>query len=96
MYKFCKTILNTFFLLSTVIYGQKTVEDIEINKNIKNILIMHKELVSIPNLPKDKEMMLKNINWVAKQYTDLDFKTSLLESSTLPILIAEKITLNFL
>ena len=75
MYKFCKTILNTFFLLSTVIYGQKTVEDIEINKNIKNILIMHKELVSIHNLPKDKEMMLKNINWVAKQYTDLDFKT---------------------
>ena len=91
MYKFRKTILNTFFLLSTIIYGQKTVEDIEINKNIKNILIMHKELVSIPNLPKDKEMMLKNINWVAKQYTDLDFKTSLLESSTLPILIAEKI-----
>jgi len=91
MYKFCKTILNTFFLLSTIIYGQKTVGDIQININIKNVLIMHKELVSIPNLPKDKEMMLKNINWVAKQYMDLDFKTSLLESSTLPILIAEKI-----
>ena len=52
---------------------------------------MHKELVSIPNLPKNKGLMLENINWVAKQYDDLDFKTSLLETNTLPILIAEKI-----
>ncbi|WP_232225379.1 M20/M25/M40 family metallo-hydrolase [Christiangramia salexigens] len=52
---------------------------------------MHKELVSIPNLPENKELMLKNINWVADQYDQLDFKTSLLETSTLPILLAEKV-----
>ena len=92
MRSFSKTILSAFFVfLVTAIYGQKTKEDIQINKNIKSTLMMHKELVSIPNLPKNKGLMLENINWVAKQYDDLDFKTSLLETNTLPILIAEKI-----
>ena len=92
MCNFSKTIQSAFFVfLTTVIYGQKTEEYLQIDKNIKNTLMMHKELVSIPNLPKNKGLMLKNINWVAKQYQGLDFKTSLLETSTLPILIAEKI-----
>ncbi|MBA22362.1 MAG: acetylornithine deacetylase [Flavobacteriales bacterium] len=92
MCNFFKTILSAFFVfLTTVIYGQKTEEYLQIDKNIKNTLMMHKELVSIPNLPKNKGLMLKNINWVAKQYQGLDFKTALLETSTLPILIAEKI-----
>ena len=92
MRSFSKTILSAFFVfLVTAIYGQKTKEDIQINKNIKSTLMMHKELVSIPNLPKNKGLMLENINWVARQYDDLDFKTSLLETNTLPILIAEKI-----
>lgn len=61
------------------------------DEHFKNILLMHKELVSIPNLPENKEKMVENINWVAKQYQALDFKTSLLESSTLPLLFVEKI-----
>ena len=89
MCNFFKTILSALFVfLTTVIYGQKTEEYLQIDKNIKNTLMMHKELVSIPNLPKNKGLMLKNINWVAKQYQGLDFKTALLETSTLPILIA--------
>jgi acetylornithine deacetylase/succinyl-diaminopimelate desuccinylase-like protein len=56
----------------------------------KNTLLLHKEFVSIPNLPENNELMLENINWVAEQYDALGFKTSLLSSSTLPILIAEK------
>lgn len=66
-------------------------QDILIDKNFKNTLLLHKELVSIPNLPKNKSLMLDNINWVSKQYEELNFKTTQLPSSTLPILIAEKI-----
>jgi len=58
---------------------------------LKITLLRPKELVSIPNLPQNHEGMLKNINWVANQYNKLDFKTSLLETSTLPILLAEKV-----
>ncbi|MFT6808826.1 MAG: acetylornithine deacetylase/succinyl-diaminopimelate desuccinylase-like protein [Saprospiraceae bacterium] len=45
----------------------------------------------MPNLPENKELMLENINWVAEKYDDLEFKTSLLSSSTLPVLLAEKV-----
>ena len=72
-------------LLAQNISGQLT------DQQFKNTLLMHKELVSIPNLPENKEKMLENINWVAMQYQSLDFKTSLLESTTLPLLLVEKI-----
>lgn len=58
--------------------------------HFKKTLALHKELVSIPNLPENPDLMLKNINWVADRYQKLDFKTSLLESSSLPILLVEK------
>lgn len=84
-------LLLAFFLycIPFLIYGQ-TNDDKSINDNFKDILLQHKEFVSIPNLPKDKDLMLKNINWVAKLYDNLDFKTTLLKSNTLPILLAEK------
>ncbi len=92
MYIFSKTVLSVIFaFLTGIIYGQSIDEDIQINKNIKNTLMMHKELVSIPNLPNNKDLMLQNINWVSHNYSDLGFKTSLLQTITLPILIAEKI-----
>lgn len=65
--------------------------ELHINNNFKNTLLLHKEFVSIPNLPQNKELMLENINWVANQYKTLDFKTTLLPTSTIPILITEKI-----
>ncbi|MFC4634497.1 M20/M25/M40 family metallo-hydrolase [Dokdonia ponticola] len=61
-----------------------------INDGLKSTLLLHKEFLSIPNLPENKEVMLKNIQWAAKKYDALDFKTTFLETSTLPILIAEK------
>lgn len=60
------------------------------DQEFKNILLQHKEFVSIPNLPSNKDLMLENINWVAQKYEELDFKTELLPSSTLPILFVEK------
>jgi acetylornithine deacetylase/succinyl-diaminopimelate desuccinylase-like protein len=61
------------------------------DQDFKDILLLHKELVSIPNLPENNKLMLKNINWVANQYQKLDFKTTLLASTTLPLLLAEKV-----
>ncbi len=60
------------------------------DQHFKKTLALHKELVSIPNLPDDPALMLKNINWVAERYQKLDFKSSLLETSSLPILLVEK------
>ena len=60
------------------------------DQHFKKTLALHKELVSIPNLPDDPALMLKNINWVADRYQKLNFKTSLLETSSLPILLVEK------
>ena len=71
-------------------YAQFNIDEY-IDQNLGNILSQHKELVSIPNLPENKDLMHKNINWVTDQYNQLDFETKLLPSSTLPILLAQKI-----
>ena len=84
-----KAYLPFLILVSFISYGQANYEA-TIDENFKNTLLLHKEFVSIPNLPENRDLMLKNIHWVAGQYDDLGFKTSLLTSSTLPILIAEK------
>ncbi len=77
-------IFTPFVMLSQS--NTRTISD----EDFKNILLLHKELVSIPNLPEDQDLMLKNINWVANEYKKLDFKTALLPSTTLPILLVEK------
>ena len=77
-------------LISAVCYGQSEYDAL-INNNFKNTLQQHRELVSIPNLPQHRETMMQNIDWVAQQYQQLGFTTSLLPSSTLPILLAERV-----
>jgi len=64
--------------------------DAMIQDNLKDIVKQHKDFVSIPNLPEDKNSMLKNIHWVADNYKTLGFKVNLLESSTLPLLLLER------
>ena len=58
-------------LFPFVVNGQSE-DERHINANFKNTLLLHKEFVSIPNLPQNKELMLDNINWVANQYKMLD------------------------
>ena len=88
---FSRTFYVTFFVLFPLVVFAQLNADAVIDQGFKNTLLLHKELVSIPNLPENEALMLKNINWVAQQYNTLDFKTTLLPSSTLPILLAEKI-----
>ena len=61
-----------------------------IDDKLVSVLFSHKELVSIPNLPRDIESMYRNISWVRKRYKKLGFEFQTLESSTLPVLFAEK------
>ncbi|WP_299211721.1 M20/M25/M40 family metallo-hydrolase [uncultured Dokdonia sp.] len=85
-----KTIsIYLFLFIPFLLLGQNP-DDVISTQDFKNTLLLHKEFVSIPNLPENKELMLQNIQWVAQKYDNLDFETTLLETSTLPILIAEK------
>lgn len=86
-----KTFLRYAFLFLPVLMLAQVDTHQANDQAFRNTLLLHKELVSIPNLPEDPALMLKNINWVAKQYRQLDFNTTLLETSTLPILLAEKV-----
>jgi acetylornithine deacetylase/succinyl-diaminopimelate desuccinylase-like protein len=64
--------------------------DFEIDRNFKKILLKHKEFVSIPNLPENEVNMFKNITWVSRELSKLNFKVHVLTSETLPVLFAEK------
>ncbi|BAO76276.1 M20/M25/M40 family metallo-hydrolase [Winogradskyella sp. PG-2] len=83
------TLLFPFLLIPLLIQSQ-TNWDVLIQDNLKDIVKQHKAFVSIPNLPENEELMLKNINWVANNYKTHGFKINLLESSTLPLLLIEK------
>ncbi|MGO4911730.1 M20/M25/M40 family metallo-hydrolase [Leeuwenhoekiella sp. W20_SRS_FM14] len=80
-----------YFALFCGIVLPTSAQSQDVDDALRKTLLLHKELVSIPNLPEDEASMLKNINWVADYYQKLDFKTSLLPSSTLPLLLAEKV-----
>lgn len=69
----------------------QSLEDKWIDAQFKQSLMRHKELVSLPNLPQNRALMEKNLHWLTKEFNQLNFRTSLLPSSTLPLLLAEKI-----
>lgn len=76
------------FILPCVSLAQLKIDQVD-DQILKETLLLHQDLLSIPNLPVDEELMLENINWLASQFEAINFKTSQLESSTLPILLAE-------
>lgn len=80
-------IVTLFYAL--IGFGQKD-WDSQINDKLYDVLIKHKEFVSIPNLPADVEKMYQNISWVKEKFLRLGFEFQTLESSTLPVLFAEK------
>ncbi|WP_431156469.1 M20/M25/M40 family metallo-hydrolase [Winogradskyella poriferorum] len=88
--KFNFPILFSICIFNVCLYAQTNWDKI-IEENLKEVVVQHKSFVSIPNLPEDMDLMLKNINWVADHYSALGFKVNLLESSTLPLLLLEKV-----
>ena len=86
-----RIIVLYLFAIIPFVTSSQSHEEVISKEDFRQTLLLHKELVSIPNLPDNPEVMLKNIHWVEEKYNQLDFKTTLLESSTLPILLAEKV-----
>lgn len=87
--KLKQVLLLLLFCISSLIYSQKK-WDTDIKSNLKKVLKEHKDFVSIPNLPENKDLMLKNMHWVANHYKELNFKINYLEAPTLPLLFVEK------
>ncbi|QHI34872.1 Succinyl-diaminopimelate desuccinylase [Kordia antarctica] len=86
-FKIC--LISLVFLGSNLAFSQ-TNWDEKIQQELPSILQKHRELVSIPNVASDEENMLKNVAWVTKEFEKLNFEVSLLETTTLPVFLAEK------
>ena len=84
------SIILITLLIVTSISAQEN-WDAQIDAKLYTVLLSHKEFVSIPNLPSDVEKMYENIEWVKKKYEKVGFQLKTLESSTLPVLFAERI-----
>jgi acetylornithine deacetylase/succinyl-diaminopimelate desuccinylase-like protein len=82
----------TFLLVvisCTSLFAQHNREE-QIDRKLAAIISEHKEFLSIPNLPENRELMIQNIDWVKKKFEELGFQASLLSSSTLPLLFLQK------
>ena len=86
-----KKILIILFVISYGYINAQENWNSKIDSKLYNVLLSHKEFVSIPNLPSDINKMHENINWVKKKYEKVGFKLKTLATSTLPVLFAEKI-----
>ncbi|MFZ4376712.1 MAG: M20/M25/M40 family metallo-hydrolase, partial [Saprospiraceae bacterium] len=49
-----------------------------------------REFLTIPNLGSNKEHIKENLAWCQKVFTELDFKTEVLTTKEVPVLLAEK------
>ena len=85
-----KNYLFIIFFLSSICINAQNNWDSLIDKNLKTVLQKHKALVSIPNLPENKDNMLKNIDWVTNEFNNLNFKVTTLDAKPLPVLFVEK------
>lgn len=88
-----KQLQNTLFLLLFFFANSviaQTDWDAKIQEKLPSILEKHRELVSIPNVASDEANMMKNVDWVTNAFEQLDFTVSILETSTLPVFLAEK------
>lgn len=83
------TILIALLMIPSV-YAQKN-WDAKISSKLPSVLTSHKAFVSIPNLPSNVEKMYENVEWVKERYQKVGFQLKVLESSTLPVLFAERI-----
>ncbi|WP_342804814.1 M20/M25/M40 family metallo-hydrolase [Alteromonas sp. M12] len=85
-----RIIAVTLVFVSLTVVAKSDLE-LLVDENFKETILLHKELVSIPSLPANPEQMLENIHWAEAQYNNLGFKTTLLETPSLPILLAERV-----
>ncbi|MEP2935333.1 MAG: M20/M25/M40 family metallo-hydrolase [Gilvibacter sp.] len=75
-------------LFNTVGYSQ-TLWDQQISDRLPEVLKMHREFVSLPNIAANKDDMMRNVAWVKEAFEARGFEFSLLETTTLPVVLAE-------
>jgi acetylornithine deacetylase/succinyl-diaminopimelate desuccinylase-like protein len=79
----------TFIFVLNSLYSQRDYELLSIEEGTKN-LNLFKEFLSIPNDNKNKNEIIKNIDWARVQLNKFKFKTKTLETSSLPLLLATR------
>lgn len=79
-----------FFIVSQSGFTQHRWES-AINEQLPQTLKKHREFVSIPNIAVNKEDIHKNLEWTKQAFEKQKFTVRLLESSTLPVFLAERI-----
>lgn len=87
--QFQNSLLLLLCMFANLVIAQ-TNWDAKIKAELPNILERHRELVSIPNVASDEENMMKNVDWVTNAFEKLNFKVSILKTTTLPVFLAEK------
>ena len=82
--------LFILFFFTTSLFAQENWNQ-QIDDKLPQVISSHRTFVSIPNLPSDIQNMYKNVAWVKEHYRKVGFELKTLESSTLPVLFAERI-----
>ena len=77
------------FSLHSIIFSQRKHQEISKKEGIKSIGML-KEFLSIPNDALNKKDISKNILWSTNKLNDFGFKTKLLTTSSLPLVVASK------
>ena len=82
------TLFSICFLVSPCL-GQLSWQQ-EVDAVLPEVLQRHREIVAMPNVAANHEDMLRNAAYMEKAFGDLGFSISLLESTSLPVFLAEK------
>lgn len=61
-----------------------------IDRVLPEVLKTHREFVRLPNVAANHDDMYRNIEWVDRAFTRRGFEVRLLESETLPVVLAER------
>lgn len=89
MQKFYFSFLVTWLLASLPSVAQSNFDQ-AITDILPQTLKKHREFVSIPNVASNEADILKNYEWVKKEFELQKFTVNMLESSTLPVMLAER------
>ena len=94
MHSFLKTIsvlfVLTLLLPSTFSIAQNNWDE-SIANALPSVLKKHRKFVSIPNVSSVEADMYKNIDYIYPEFEQRGFKVRTLPSSTLPVVLAEKV-----
>ena len=76
-------------LFSNIVYSQDNWDD-AISEKLPETIKKHRAFVSLPNVATNEEDIYTNLKWVKQEFESRHFSVKLLESSTLPVFLAEK------